>query len=190
MKTLVLLSGGLDSTVILANLVKSHDECAAIGFNYGQGAADAELERADLIAAFYQVPFEVVALPVLPKTDDVVFAGRNLLFIAAAVACAGVLDCGRIAIGCNATDWYRFPDCRPAFWTSVKRAVEEAYGLRVATPLLHYTKIDVVQMARELGVDIDMTWSCYQPVLHQPCGTCLACNTRREALEWQQRSSV
>jgi 7-cyano-7-deazaguanine synthase len=191
MKTLVLLSGGLDSTVILANFVKYGDECAAVAFNYLQ-EHDIELERAEEIAVHYQVPFEIVTLPVLPKSDDVVIVGRNLLFVATAVSVAFVQKCGMIAIGCNASDWHNFPDCRPAFWTSVKRAVEDAYRITVVTPLLHYTKIDVIKMARELGVPIEMTWSCYHPKLdaeygdHKPCGECLACKTREYALQWQE----
>lgn len=190
MKTLVLLSGGLDSTVILASLVKNHDECSAIGFYYQQ-EHDIELDKAEEIASYYDVPFSKIELPSLPKPEGVVYPGRNLLFAAAAVCAAHALKCGRIAIGCNSTDWHDFPDCRPVFWASVKNAVADAYDIVVSTPLMHYTKIDIVKMARELQVPIDMTWSCYHPVYekedHIPCGKCLACKVRKDALEWSEQ---
>lgn len=181
MKTIVLLSGGLDSVTVLAGCVASGDECIAVGIDYGQPHG-IELKRAEDIAALYGVPFQRISLPAaMPKIDDVVFAGRNLVLAALAIAVAQANGCDRIAVGCNASDWARFPDCRPQFWSALRSAAE-AYDVRISTPLLHSCKRDVVKAARKLGVPIDRTWSCYSPQNDQPCGACLACTTRQEAL--------
>jgi 7-cyano-7-deazaguanine synthase len=110
-----------------------------------------------------------------------VFAGRNLVFAALAIARAQAGGFGHIAVGCNASDWHRFPDCRPAFWSALRTAAE-AYGIRVGTPLIHMSKHEVVELAGQLGVPIELTWSCYSPRDGEPCQECLACTVRQEAL--------
>lgn len=189
MKILVLLSGGLDSAVVLASLVKEH-ECSALAFSYGQ-KHQIELEYAERLAKRYSVPFEIVELPPMPLVDDVMFAGRNLVLAAHAVAHAQAGGFDAIAVGCNESDWARFPDCRPEFWSSLKRACD-AYGVQVFTPLLRMWKGQVVALAKDIAVPIEMTWSCYSPMTHWgaprqsvPCGVCLACTTRKDALECQ-----
>lgn len=176
MKTLILLSGGLDSAVVLA---LQSGPCEAIGFDYGQPNR-IELDRAAQIATHYGVPFSVLSLPQMPLVNDVVFAGRNLVMAAVAVAHAQAKGFGAVAVGCNASDWERFPDCRPPFWKAVNAAAK-AYGVRVASPLLHHWKGAIIELARSLGVPIELTWSCYQPKDSGPCGECLACRTRSEA---------
>lgn len=181
MKTVVLLSGGLDSATVLAACVKQGDECLALGFDYGQ-MHFIELEAADIIAHQFDVPFEIIKLPVMPKVNDVVFAGRNLVFAAVAIATAQARGFDRIAVGCNASDWWRFPDCRPEFWRNLE-ACAAAYGIQVLTPLIYLSKRDVAEAARKLSVPIDLTWSCYSPRDGEPCRECLACKTREEALK-------
>jgi 7-cyano-7-deazaguanine synthase len=189
MKTIVLLSGGLDSATVLAAYVSEGVECLAIGFDYDQPHR-VELDHAEDIAKHYGVPFELVGLPAMLniKVDDVVFAGRNLILASLAIAVAQARGFDMIAVGCNADDSLRFPDCRPAFWRSLKQCAE-AYGVHVATPLIYMTKRNVVETARKLSVPIELTWSCYEPrrvtfpiERIAPCGVCLACKTRQEAL--------
>lgn len=180
-KTLVLLSGGLDSTTVLAGALASGDSCGAIGFDYGQPHR-IELQRAAQIAAFYKISFEIIPVPAMPRINNVVFAGRNLVLAALAISYAQAQNIPRIAVGCNASDWLRFPDCRPAFWNAL-RTCAEAYEIKIATPLLYASKRDVVEAARKLNVPIDLTWSCYSPQDERACGECLACKTREEALQ-------
>ncbi len=181
MKTIVLLSGGLDSATVLAGCVGSRDECLALGFDYGQPHR-IELDHAAWIAAHYKTPFEVASVPAMPKVNDVVFAGRNFVFAAIAIATAQARGFDRIAVGCNASDWERFPDCRPEFWRRLTDCAG-AYGVAVATPLIYLSKRDVVEQARLLGVPVENTWSCYSPQDDEPCGECLACTTRQEAMQ-------
>lgn len=180
MKILVLLSGGIDSAVILAAYKEAGHDCTAVGFDYNQ-PHHIELDHAEMVADYYKVPFERWGLPQIPKVNDVVFAGRNLVLAAMAISIAQARGADAIAIGCNASDWMRFPDCRPPFWQSVKEAAV-SYGIEVLTPLVHHPKSEVVAQARKLGVPIDLTWSCYEPINGKPCGKCLACRTKQEAL--------
>jgi 7-cyano-7-deazaguanine synthase len=180
MKTVVLLSGGLDSAVVLAGCVASGDECLALAFDYNQPHV-IELEKADGIANHYGVRLIGLRAPVMPLVDDVVFSGRNLVFAALAIAQAQAHKFDRVAVGCNASDWARFPDCRPDFWRGLDR-LAEVYGISVVTPLIYMSKREVVEKARELNVPIELTWSCYSPQDEKPCGSCLACKTREEAL--------
>jgi 7-cyano-7-deazaguanine synthase len=175
MSVLVCLSGGLDSAVVLAML--RDEERTAIGFEYGQPHA-LELERAEALAQKEGVPFRRVYLPIIPKVNDVVFSGRNAIFASVAAGFAQAEGYSHIAFGCNMSDWGRFPDCRPAFWSAVGEALFKGYGVRVLTPLLHQMKVDVVRHAARLGVVLGDTWSCYAPRDGQPCGKCLACETR------------
>ena len=178
MKTLVCLSGGLDSAVVLAMFA---GECEAVAFDYAQPHR-IELERAREIAKHYGVALTVIAAPYMPRVNDVVFAGRNLVFTAMAVSHAQAKGFDAVAFGCNASDWPRFPDCRPAFWMAME-SIGGAYGVRVITPLIYHSKVDVVTEARRLGVPIELTWSCYAPTENnEPCGKCLACVTRDGAL--------
>ncbi len=177
MRTIVLLSGGLDSAVVLAAL---SGERVALGFDYGQ-PHKIELQRAQAIAVHYGVPFEIIALPHMPRVNDVVFAGRNLVFASTAIALAQSRGFGSIAIGCNASDWMRFPDCRPPFWKAMQECAS-AYGINIVTPLMHHDKREIVEAARRFGVPIELTWSCYDPQGREPCGKCLACETREGAL--------
>jgi 7-cyano-7-deazaguanine synthase len=183
MKSIVLLSGGIDSATILAACVADGDECVAIGFDYDQPHR-IELSYARDIASHYGVPFERICLTALlnAKVDDVVFAGRNLVLVSLAIAIAQARKFDRVIVGCNATDWDRFPDCRPSFWRLVNQCAE-TYGIKVLTPLIYMSKRDVVARARELNVPIHLTWSCYSPQEdNNPCGKCLACETRNSAI--------
>ena len=174
MRRVVLLSGGIDSAVCLALQRKTYT--CAIGVDYGQPHA-IELEYAKQIAAQEKVPFQILKMPSCKKSDDVVFNGRNFAMIGLAVAYAANVGATKIVIGSNFTDFARFPDCRPEFFKSVNNALEAAeYGISVSAPLLHKTKKQVMQMARELNVG--ETWSCYNPIKGEPCGECLACQVR------------
>ena len=174
MRSVVLLSGGIDSAVCLTLQRKSHTY--AVGIDYGQPHA-IELRYAKQIAAQENVPFEILQMPTCKKSDDVVFNGRNFAMIGLAVAYAAGAGATKIVVGSNFTDFARFPDCRPEFFKCVNQALDAAkYGIWVSAPLLHKTKKQVMQMAKNLKVGA--TWSCYSPIESEPCGECLACQVR------------
>lgn len=183
MSVLVLLSGGLDSATVLAGLICDH-KCRAIAFDYGQRHR-IEIQYAKRVADHYKVPLRQQFLPPLPKIDDVVFSGRNLVLVAQTIAIAQAEGIKKVAFGCNASDWARFPDCRPEFWANLSK-LAETYDIGVLTPLINLTKKEIVAKARALEVPIDKTWSCYEPIIevskYYPCHKCLACRVREEAL--------
>jgi 7-cyano-7-deazaguanine synthase len=180
MKTLVLLSGGLDSAVVLDLMLSEDGGCDALLFDYGQ-PHKIELDYARRLADSRAVSHRTVELTHMPLVNDVVFAGRNLVLASHAVAIAAAEGFRAVALGCNQSDHDRFPDCRPAFWRAVNEATRSAYGVSVYLPLLRMSKTQVVKLAKDRGVAIDRTWSCYNPQNDKPCGVCLACKTRTEA---------
>lgn len=181
MKTIIPLSGGLDSATVLAGCMAGGDQCHALLFDYGQPHR-IELDYAKRLVAHYHIRAETIKLPTIPRINDVVFAGRNLVFASVAIAFAQANGFDRVAFGCNASDWERFPDCRPPFWRLIDDMATNAYGIRVLTPLIYLDKRQVVGQARKFGVPIELTWSCYSPADGKPCNKCLACQVRNEAL--------
>lgn len=175
----VLLSGGLDSATALAG--RKDRVALALGIDYGQPHI-IELKYAERIAKHYEVDYAEIRAPELRKADDVVFEGRNALLLSIGACCALAVRARGVVIGCNANDWERFPDCRPEFIKHISNALDYAYGVHVTAPFLRLSKAQVVQGARNIGLPIEQTWSCYQPQGEEPCGKCLACETRAKAL--------
>ena len=174
----VLLSGGIDSAVCLA-MNRGNDRHALV-IDYGQPHS-IEIDHAELVAEAEGVKLDVLDLPVMPKTNDVVFACRNAAFACVGAAYASSVGADQVVLGSNQSDWERFPDCRPVFWNDMRKAFRNAeYPVSISTPLLRLSKAQVVNMARSLDVDLSLTWSCYASG-PDPCGECLACETRKEA---------
>lgn len=91
-----------------------------------------------------------------------------------------------IFIGVNAIDYSGYPDCRPEYIEAFEqmanlatRAGVQGVRLRIHTPLIHLTKAEIVAMARDVGLDFSLTWSCYDPGEDgRPCGRCDSCLLR------------
>ena len=201
MKTLVLLSGGVDSTVVLADAVNRHGagEVQALTFDYGQNQADQELLSASAVACHYGVVQQVVELGGLfgpsaltgelpvpnghaERPDATEVPGRNLALLSLAAAIADGAGCRTVGFGANAADLAGYPDCRPVFIEALREAiiVGTKNHLFLHAPLLYHTKGQVVQFGRRLGAPLHLTWSCYQAG-REPCGTCGACDSRTAA---------
>lgn len=189
----VLLSGGLDSSTVLAIAQSEGYEVSAISFRYGQ-RHQMELTCAEKIASRAQVARHVIididlsqfggsaltaALPV-PKHDSVDDIGgdipityvpaRNTVFLSLALAYAESIGARDIFIGVNALDYSGYPDCRPEFI----RCFEELANLgtkagvsgerfHIHAPLIQMTKAEIIGWGRRLGVDYSLTTSCYDP---------------------------
>jgi 7-cyano-7-deazaguanine synthase len=117
---------------------------------------------------------------------------RNTIFLSLALGWAEVLGAGDLFIGVNAIDYSGYPDCRPEFIAAFEQmanlatraGVEGATRFRVHTPLAGLTKAGIVKLALELGVDLALTHSCYDPLPSgRPCGQCDACILRRKGFE-------
>ncbi len=201
---LVVLSGGLDSTVCMG-VARSDgaERLVAVTFDYGQRHRT-EIERAAAVAAAYRAEHLVVPIDMRgwggsALTDaaiEVPTAGsqagipstyvpaRNLVFLSIAVGIAEVRGAGAVYIGVNALDYSGYPDCRPEFLEAfrstaalaLKRGVE-GDPLEVRAPLIAMTKADIVRLGVELGAPLHLTWSCYRSGA-APCGDCDACSLR------------
>lgn len=117
---------------------------------------------------------------------------RNTIFLSFALAYAEVVGASEIFIGVNAIDYSGYPDCRPEFIhafesmanLATKAGVEGTARITINTPLMKMTKADIVRKAMELGVDLSLTHSCYDPDAEgRSCGTCDACILRRKGFE-------
>ncbi|HVE35275.1 MAG TPA: 7-cyano-7-deazaguanine synthase QueC, partial [Gemmatimonadaceae bacterium] len=190
-RAVLLLSGGLDSTTLLAYAVNERFTVHAMTFRYGQRHA-VEIEAARRIAALYGVRDHVIVDVDLRTfggsalTSDVAVPkdranqigipityvpARNTIFLSFALAWAEVLEAGDIFIGVNALDYSGYPDCRPQYIAAYERmanlatrgAVEGTNPIRIQTPLMNRTKAEIIQLGLSLGVDYGVTRSCYDP---------------------------
>ena len=189
----LLLSGGLDSTTLLALATRDGYAVHAMSFRYGQRHQH-ELTAARAVAARYGVVRHVVAeidLRVfggsaltadidVPKDRDATamatgvpityVPARNTIFLSYALAWAEVLGARDIFIGVNALDYSGYPDCRPEYIAEFEklanlatRAGVEGDAVKIRAPLLHLTKSQIIDLGTTLGVDYSQTTSCYDP---------------------------
>lgn len=204
----ILFSGGLDSTTVLAQALSLGYSCHCISFDYGQ-KQKYELKVARQIAAKYKVAEHVlfklgigdfgtsaqtddrIAVPVTEIGSEIPVTytpARNINFLAAALAYAEVRKAHDIFIGVSAIDYSNYPDCRPEFIAAFEKTANLATKLGVETglikihaPLINLTKAETIKLGLELGVDYSETVSCYQ-LSEQglACGQCHACQLRKK----------
>ena len=113
---------------------------------------------------------------------------RNTVFLSLALAWAESLAASDIFIGVNVLDASGYPDCRPAFIQSFEKLANLATGAgvtgrsqyRIHTPLIEWTKAEIIQHGIQLGIDYSVTHSCYSPIQRKACGRCDACILRRK----------
>ncbi len=193
MRTIVLLSGGLDSATVLAMCRAEGKECHALSFRYGQRHV-LELEAAARIASSLgAASHRVAAIDVACLAGSALTGGgdvpkgrpereigqgipatyvpaRNTLFVAHALALAESSGAGEIALGINALDYSGYPDCRPE-WLAAMREVARlgtkvgvgGEPVELVAPLLHLDKAAIIRRGTALGVDYGLTLSCYDP---------------------------
>ena len=206
MTSLVLLSGGLDSAVLVASEARQaqvHPVYVRVGLAW-EAAEQRMLERLLSSPAFRDNVANLLVLEfnmrdVYPSThwairgtppaydtpdEDVYLAGRNLVLLTKAGVVAASRKIGRIALGPLAGN--PFPDATPAFFTAMGNAL--ALGLdhpiQIVTPLIAMDKEDVIRLGENLGVPFELTLSCMNPddsVVPQHCGQCSKCRERRDA---------
>lgn len=191
MRAIVLLSGGIDSTVALAEAIAAGRECSCLCFSYGQRAWINELESASAIARHYKTQFAQCHIDAffwkgesfLTGGSDVahsVVPARNMLLIAHGVAAAEAQGASEVWIGCNLNDALDYPDCTGDFVRSMSQAASYATsGVTVAHPHALRSKADVIRRGLELDVPLHMTTSCADG--SGRCGVCKACALRRQA---------
>ena len=206
-RAVVLVSGGLDSTTVLAIARSENYECYTLSFDYGQR------HKAELIAAknsakahgsaahkVVQLNLDSIggsaltdhsiAVPEMQSSGIPVtyVPARNTVFLAVALGWAEVLQAEAIFIGVNAVDYSGYPDCRPEYIAAFQKLANlatkfsvEGHSLEIKTPLIHMSKRDIIAQGLALGVDYSTTVSCYQANDDgAACGRCDACRLRRD----------
>lgn len=208
MKTVAIVSGGMDSVTLAHLLASEGDEVVLVSFDYGQKHRK-ELEFAALCGARLGAQHEIVDLTSLTRLlgssslvsetvavpdghyaeenmKSTVVPNRNAMMISIAGAIAVAQDADRVAIGVHGGDHFIYPDCRPDFVASANTTlqlgnagmVSDGFGL--VAPFSSGSKTDIARIGNELGVPWLETWSCYNGAdVH--CGSCGTCFERREA---------
>ena len=205
MRVVVSLSGGLDSTVLLAHHLEQGDEVRAISFDYGQRHRR-ELDWAQELAGQYGVPHTLVRVDLAAVTrsaltghgsvphghyahesmKQTVVPSRNATFVCLASALAISHDMDAVSIAAHAGDHAIYPDCRPMWMQVMQQAVRMgnwgASQFELLAPFVLMTKHDIVVRGDLLGAPMHKSWSCYEGgAIH--CGRCGTCVERREAFE-------
>lgn len=202
--SLIIYSGGLDSTVLLHKLATERRVAGAIGFFYGQKHSK-ELEFAEYNCAKLGVEFlrtdistlagifgansltdKSVAVPEGGYREEnmksTVVPNRNMIMLSLAAARAIAVNANSVAYAAHSGDHAIYPDCRPEFADAVAAALKlcHYYPIDLLRPFVNMSKADIVKLGADLGVDFAKTWSCYNGgEVH--CGKCGTCVERREA---------
>ena len=205
-RSVVLLSGGMDSCVCAALAARDTD-AAALHVNYGQRTAERERWAFERICDFLGIKRRLVirndALDVIggsaltdkdiavPQAGEEIGADipityvpfRNAHFLTVAVSWAEVLDADKLYIGAVEQDSSGYPDCRPAYYdafNAVIKAGTREGKIQVVTPLINLRKVEIVRLGTQLGAPFELTWSCYSRE-DKACGVCESCVLRQRA---------
>ena len=220
-RSVVLFSGGLDSTTCLAMACRDSDEVYALSFDYGQRHAVELLCAEKIVKTMKVCEHKVIRIDSaylqgsaltdrsidVPDYDQAHDAqipvtyvpARNTLFLSYALGWAEVVRASRIYIGVNAVDYSGYPDCRPEFIAAFQKmatlatkfgvekfGVEAVTGIdthpiTIVTPLIHFSKQQIILAGQALALDYRLTVSCYSADQHgRACGKCDSCHYRRE----------
>lgn len=203
----VLMSGGMDSALCAAKAKESGYEIAALHINYGQTTQAKEAECFSKLADFYSARHKLILdinhlrlIGGSALTDPSIALGpgesgsvptsyvpfRNANLLAMATSWAEVLGASAIFIGAMQLDYSGYPDCRDEFFAAFEKAIETGTKpeteIKIITPIINYTKSDVVRDGLRLGVPFGLTWSCYSSE-GEACGECDSCRIRLRGFE-------
>jgi 7-cyano-7-deazaguanine synthase len=204
-EAVLLLSGGMDSGVLLAVSRSGYAKIHAVGFDYGSRHNARELTMAKCLADKYEASFTTIALPFVNDlfSSSILLSGgnvpegsyndtnmrstvvpfRNGIMLSVAIGMAENLGIKDVLIAAHAGDHPVYPDCRESFVNAMSKAANEGTytGVRVIAPFVSISKAKIAEIGRGTGFDFSLTWSCYKGRdLH--CGKCATCNERKTAL--------
>ena len=206
MKTVLIYSGGLDSTVLLYHLRAEGHRMHALSINYGQ-RHQRELIYAREVCRQIDVTHEVADLssirPLLAgsslTSDEIevaeghytetsmkstVVPNRNMILLSIATGYALSIGAEKVAYAAHSGDHVIYPDCRKEFADAMAQAIGlcDWKTVELIRPFVDWTKADIVRRGVELDVPFEKTWSCYKgESIH--CGRCGTCIERREAFD-------
>ena len=208
-RAVVLLSGGIDSTTTLAIAIAEGHEAYALSFDYGQrhqmeieatrlvadslGAKEHRVAKIDLRVFGGSALTDDLDVPKQRSQSEIAHGipvtyvpARNTIFLAYALAWSEVIPANDIFLGVNAIDYSGYPDCRPEFIEAFEtlanlgtKAGVEGRRFQIHMPLIKFSKGQIIRKAFELGVDLSLTHSCYDPTPEGlACGECDSCLLR------------
>ena len=205
-RTVVIFSGGLDSTTLLFDLKVAGHDVAALAINYGQrhrrelfcaqricqeiGIDLPTLDLSGLAQIFGRNSLSdtTVAVPEGQYEEDsmqqTTVPNRNMILLSIATGWAISNGYQAVAFGAHSGEYTPYPDCRPEFATAMDNAVQlcDWEPIRILAPFVTWTKSDIVRRGAELGVPFQLTWSCYVGG-EKHCGRCGTCLDRKSAFE-------
>ena len=208
-KSIVLLSGGMDSLVTAAIAAKESDEVYFLHINYRQKTQERELKSFSQISDFYKPKNTlIIDIDYLAKiggssltdkgmrvkdyveANDVVpdsyvpFRNGNLLAIA--TSWGEVIGANRIYLGAVEEDSSGYPDCRESFYTAYQKTIDmgtkDETKIKIITPIIHMKKSKIIAMGNKLGTPFEYSWSCYKEN-EEACGVCDSCHLRINAFK-------
>jgi 7-cyano-7-deazaguanine synthase len=206
-KAVILVSGGLDSSTVLAMAKQQGFDCYTLSFDYGQRHrselfAAAKVSEAMQVEAHKVVSLDLGTIGGSALTDTNIdvpeyetsgipvtyVPARNTVFLSIALGWAEVLGANDIFVGVNAVDYSGYPDCRPDYINAFEqmanlatKAGVEGNKLTVHAPLIDMTKGQIIQAGIKIGVDYSVTVSCYQADEQgAACGVCDSCRLRKQ----------
>jgi len=206
-RAVILVSGGLDSTTVLAIARSQGYACYSLSFDYGQRHRGELLAAERVSRALGDVEHKVVRLNLdsiggsaltdvsiaVPEEETTgipvtYVPARNTVFLAIALGWAEVLGARDIFIGVNAVDYSGYPDCRPEYIAAFERMANlatkagvEGQKISIHAPLMKMSKADIIRAGVALGVEYALTVSCYQVTEDGvACGRCDSCRLRRQ----------
>ena len=208
MQSIILLSGGLDSLVSLGLSKNKYNISLALTFDYGQKSVKHEIDAARRICEFYDLEHKVILLPWLKdithtalvsdnpvpvnyalenpnaSANAVWVPNRNGLFLNIAASFADAGDYDYIIIGANKEEGQTFPDNTKEFIDAInKEFIFSAHKkIQAAAPLINSEKYDIVKLALENKIPLELVWSCYCGK-EKHCGECESCTRLKKALK-------
>lgn len=206
-KTVIALSGGMDSCVTAAIAKQEYDELFALHANYGQRTVRKELKAFYDIADFFNVKKKLIvdfsflteiggssltdqkieiseadlSKPDVRQVPDSYVPFRNSNILSACVSWAEVLKAEAIYIGAVYEDSSGYPDCRPEYFSAFEKMIDlgtkPETEIKIIMPIIHFTKEEIVKKGIELNAPLHLTWSCYKDE-ETACGVCDSCALR------------
>lgn len=209
-KAIVLLSGGIDSAVVLFYAREKKFDCTCLTFMYGQ-KHKREIQSAQKIALAAGFPLYLINLDMPEgasaltsefkhisdagektigrKIPSTYVPARNIIFLSLALCWAEVKRCTHIFIGANSIDYSGYPDCRSSFLKAFQKAAQlgtkmgiEGRPAKISAPLLFKNKAQIIKLAAGLNVPLELTWSCYRGG-KSICNKCESCILRAKGFK-------
>jgi 7-cyano-7-deazaguanine synthase len=207
--SIIVLSGGMDSTVLLADALNKGISTKALSFDYGSKHNDRELPFAAAVCKKNAIDHQIVRLPFIneifsssllrsgdnipegaydePTMKSTVVPFRNGIMLSIAAGYAESVGAESVLLGSHSGDHFIYPDCRPEFNGAFSQAVFLGTDRKVklSFPFADIDKRDIGDLGKKLGVDFKLTWTCYKgEEIH--CGKCGACDERKYALRFNE----